>query len=318
MFVSKKKTHRVSALVLTLGLSGAGAAQALPVYQDDDTRLDLYGRIHLTMNDVDGETYMSQSQSRIGINARREINDKVVGYARAEFRFVANDRNEAKPNVISDIRNTYLGMHIKDIGDVKAGNFSSIYYTNLSKVINVRQSIPWRAFAKTTTRAAGNSISFDSSDFSGFRFGVAHKFNNEEDDEADAGNTMGYLSYQVGKVRLSAGYDQAEDDDDSLFGASITYDVLPELSLRGLYEHQGDMRHYGVATVFDYSQGEIYSNASYMENDSLDQSDIQYLGGVSYRLARQMLVYFEYTNSSRTEINAIDESWGAVGFRYDF
>lgn len=320
MLLNNKKCHGISTLALVAGLGFSGTIQAFNVYEDGETYFDLYGRIHLTLNNDDGNDYISEEGSRLGFKAGHRINPKLEGFIRAEFRFTANDRDEARPNVIDDIRNTYVGLRFEDVGAVKVGNFDSIYYQNIPKVINVRNTVDWRALAKGGDRARGNSISFESQSFDGFSLGVAGKLDPEDEDagEEETLNLMGYVAYETGPVRFAAGYDEAEGDDDALLGASVTYKISPQLSVGALFEEQGDIRHYGIAPVFSYSEGKIYGNVSYMENSDMNLSDVQYVAGGSYRLSDPMFVYLEYASSTDREINAIDKDWWALGVRYDF
>lgn len=318
MFSNNKAAKCLSALTLLVGLGAVGSVQAFTVYEEGDTRFDLYGRVHLTANYDDGEDYLSEQGSRFGFRAAHRLNPQVLAFLNAEFRFTANDRDEARPNVIDDIRNTYVGFRFEDVGDVTIGNFDSIYYQNISKVINVRQTVDWRALAKGGDRARGNSIAFESADFGGFSLGVAGKFDRKDGDEEEAGNLMGFAAYETGPVRFAVGYDQAEGDEDSLLGASVTYKVLPQLSLRGLFEEQGNIRHYGLAPVFSYSMGVIYGNVSYIEDTDTGANDVQYVAGATYRLSEPTFVYLEYASSTEREIDAIDKDWLAVGVRYDF
>ncbi len=312
--------YGISTLTLIVGLGAAGSAQAFNVYEDDKTYFDLYGRLHLTLNNDDGKNYMSEEGSRLGFKAGHSLTTQIEAFLRAEFRFTANDRDEARPDVIDDIRNTYIGLGFKDIGDLKAGNFDSIYYKNISKAINVRNTVDWRALAKGGDRARGNSISFESENFNGFSLGVAGKLDPEDEDAGkdETLNLMGYAAYETGPIRFAAGYDEAEGDDDPLFGASIIYEILPQLSLGALFEQQGDIRHFGLAPVVSYSKGEIYGNISHMEDSGTGADDIQYVAGGSYRLSEPMFVYLEYASSTDREVNAIDKDWWALGLRYDF
>ncbi|MDG4869238.1 porin, partial [Guyparkeria sp. 1SP6A2] len=111
----------ISTLALVAGLGFSGTTQAFNVYEDGETYFDLYGRIHLTLNNDDGNDYISEEGSRLGFKAGHRINPKLEGFIRAEFRFTANDRDEARPNVIDDIRNTYVGLRFEDVGAVKVG-----------------------------------------------------------------------------------------------------------------------------------------------------------------------------------------------------
>lgn len=312
--------YGISTLALMVGLGAAGSAQAFSIYEDETTYFDLYGRLHLTLNNDDGRNYMSEEGSRLGFKAGHILTPQIEAFLRAEFRFTANDRDEARPNVIDDIRNTYIGIRFTDVGSIKAGNFDSIYYQNIPKVINVRNTVAWRALAKGGDRARGNSISFESESFNGFNMGVAGKLNPEDEDsgEDETLNLMGYFSYETGPIRFSAGYDEAEGDDDPLFGASMSYEILPQLRLGALFEQQGDIRHLGIAPVARYSRGEVYGNISHMENTETGEDDIQYVVGGSYQISDPMFVYAEYASSTDREVNAIDKDWLALGVRYDF
>src|SRR5690554_7641870 len=58
--------------------------------------------------------------SRFGFRASHELNSDLSAFARMEFRFDADERNN---DGIKDIRNSYLGLKSQQLGTLTIGNF---------------------------------------------------------------------------------------------------------------------------------------------------------------------------------------------------
>lgn len=325
--------NKRSALIVTataVSALTAGTAQALTIYEDETTQFDFYGRVHMIVeNDDSGPEFENQS-SRLGLKFRHVITPEIAAFANAELRYEADERTEGEV----ETRNTFIGVE-SPLGSIYAGNFDSIYNTQVSDILNVDENRGFRSFNDGSERGRGDSIAFDSATFSGFSFGVSAKLQNEDEDEdgiivqEEATTAQAYLAYEIGPVKLALGYDQANDKfadgvEDSLYGLAAAYQATDKLELGALYETQGDIDHYGVSSAYDYGKGDIYGLVSYADDAANGLNDTQYLIGVSYKLSKPFYVYVEYADSTGREvrgpghINALTQDYLTLGARYSW
>ncbi|HLW26972.1 MAG TPA: porin, partial [Kiloniellales bacterium] len=82
----KKKYSVVAFGVAAAGVMAAGSAQALALYENDTTKFDLYGRVHLLLErDNAGVDFENQS-SRLGFRLSHKITEGLTAFARSEIR----------------------------------------------------------------------------------------------------------------------------------------------------------------------------------------------------------------------------------------
>src|SRR5690554_1119158 len=112
-------------------LSTSAVAQAATVYDQDGTKVDIYGRINYMITsggnqdlspgaDKTSGSEFQNNGSRFGFRASHELNSDLSAFARMEFRFDADERNN---DGIKDIRNSYLGLKSQQLGTLTIGNF---------------------------------------------------------------------------------------------------------------------------------------------------------------------------------------------------
>lgn len=109
----------LAATVATLSLSAAHAAPTL------------YGKINLTLDQVDNSdfagnnvTALNSNASRIGIKGEEKLTDKVSVLYLAEWA-ISTDGSGSDTDLSA--RNRYLGLKFKDIGSLKAGKYDSYF-----------------------------------------------------------------------------------------------------------------------------------------------------------------------------------------------
>lgn len=325
----KKKYSVVAFGVAAAGVMAAGSAQALALYENDTTKFDLYGRVHLLLErDNAGVDFENQS-SRLGFRLSHKITEGLTAFARSEIRYEADENLDDGEGF--NVRNSYLGVR-GAFGSIYGGNFDSIYNDNVSDVLNLDENRGYRSLNDGSQRGRGDTIAYESPVLNGFSFGVSTKFQNENVNSAgvvveeEATTSQAYIAYQAGPLGLALGFDEANEDfddgaEDSLVGLSATYEVTPRLVLGGLVEKQGDIRHYGISTVFNYGKGDIYGVLSYAEDTDADLDDTQWLLGMSYKFSKPMYAYIEYTDNSSYKVDvprSVGQDYLTVGTRYSF
>ncbi|WP_445116036.1 porin [Acinetobacter sp. WZC-1] len=115
----------LAAAVASLGLS---AAQAAPT---------LYGKLNVSLNQVDNinnagnkETQLNSNASRIGVKGEEKLTDKVSVVYLAEWGFAADGSGSDSE---WSARNRFLGLKFANIGTLKAGKYDSYFKTAAGK-----------------------------------------------------------------------------------------------------------------------------------------------------------------------------------------
>lgn len=111
----------LAAAVASLGLSAAHAAPTL------------YGKLNVSLNQVDNndwkgndQTQLNSNASRIGVKGEEKLTDSVGVIYQAEWA-ISTDGSGSDTDLSA--RNRFLGLKFKDIGSIKAGQYDS-YFKN--------------------------------------------------------------------------------------------------------------------------------------------------------------------------------------------
>src|SRR5690625_3250841 len=312
-------TVAVATVISGFGMT-AGSAQAAPIFENDNTRVDLHGRLRMGLVNDDGDNEIKNLSSRFGSRSNHKVSNELSVFANTEFRF---NGDEVNSNAMT-VRNTFFGVERSGIGRIYFGNFDSIYYQQVSSLLDIVENTGYRALNSGGQRARGDSIAFDSASFGGLRFGVSLKLQPEDEtvNQDEAVNAMGYVGYATGPLNVALAVDQANEDfvdgsDDTLIGLAADYKLTSAFTFGGLLESQGDLTHAGITGAYNYGKGRIYGSLSHLDDDG-DASDTQYVLGVNYRFSQPMYVFAEYVDSTEAEVGAVDRSIVTVGARYNF
>lgn len=111
----------LAAAVASIGFSAAHAAPTL------------YGRLNLSLNQVDNYTWKGESQtqlnsnaSRIGVKGEEKLTDNMGVVYQAEWG-ISGDGSGSDEDM--GLRNRFLGLKFNKIGTLKAGNYDSYFKT---------------------------------------------------------------------------------------------------------------------------------------------------------------------------------------------
>ncbi|MGP9497514.1 MULTISPECIES: porin [unclassified Halomonas] len=180
-----KKTLLATAIIGAL--SATAAAQAATVYDQDGTKLDIYGRIGLgiegggsqysdkTYEDADGNTQAQRINrsgdfvnvgSRLGLRMSQAITSDMTAFGRLEWRFKANSKEDAGTG-FDELRQSYLGIQSQQYGTFQAGNFDSFYLQFVSSPFDVYINNGLQ-FAGHAKQSRGDSIGYYTPDLEGF------------------------------------------------------------------------------------------------------------------------------------------------------
>ena len=311
-----KKTALTTAAAVLVGSGlflAAPPSDAARIFESEDTRVDLHGRLRLGVEGGDGSTEFKNFGSRLGFRGDHTVDESLTVFVNTEFRFDGAIRNS---DGFSDVRNTFLGADFTDVGRVRVGNFDSLFFDQIGSLIDVAENdAPVRAIVGGGTRARGNTVAFDSADINGFRFGASAKWQNEDEDEGEeeAINAVAYVGFSQGPFNAALAYDQNDSDfpggDDSAIGVRADFDVSNEINIGALYEDQGDQSHFGGVITYDYGSGSLFAIVSDLDTGS--SSDTNSAAGVSHSVSGPMSVFAELA-----EVDS--ETIGTVGARYNF
>ncbi|WP_445005046.1 porin [Halomonas mongoliensis] len=270
-----KKTLLATAIAGALGVSAA--AQAATVYDQDGTRLDLYGRIALGVSGggekaADGEPKTQGSEfrdvySRFGLRGSQQLSSDLTAFGNFEVRPKLDEVNSEGQQV----RNSYLGLRSNQFGTVQAGNFDSFYLDTVAAPFDVYID-KGLEFTGGGHQARGDSIGYISPNLEGFQVYLMAKHYTGNTDSRTLGegegsgelagspgsnssvwNAAGGATYEIDNLRLAVGFTEdrsrgssADIDADlgdirnagkTIYGGSAVYEFVPGFSGRLGYEH---------------------------------------------------------------------------------
>ncbi|WP_447893730.1 porin [Vreelandella sp. GE22] len=267
-----KKTLLATAVIAALGASAA--AQAATVYDEDGTKVDLYGRIALGVAGggpeedggvkIDNDPEFVDISSRLGFRLSQEVTRDLTAFGRLEWRFRADEsgnRNGNNFDAFSETRQSYLGMTSQQFGTFQAGNFDSFYNQFVSLPFDVYVDQGYR-FGGHAKQSRGDSIGYYTPDLEGFTVFVQAKHYSERgmvdetitdpvsgdvvvgretSDQGSVTAAQGGVRYAEGPVTVGLGFidDVARGDGgngEMLYGLIGSYDFTDQFSARLGYE----------------------------------------------------------------------------------
>ncbi|AJY51437.1 MULTISPECIES: porin [unclassified Halomonas] len=260
-----KKTLLATAIVGALGASAA--AQAATVYDQDGTKLDVYGRIAMGVagggpeynsdeEKIDNGAEFVDVYSRLGLRMSHEVSRDLTAFGRLEWRFTGDENNT--DGGFNEVRQSYLGVQSDQFGTFQAGNFDSFYnqFVSLPFYWQIDRGLE---FAGHRKQSRGDSIGYYTPDLSGFTAFLQLKHYSErglteaqQSSEGDVIAPQGGVRYAQGPVTIGLGFveDVARVDENSsgngggngemLYGLIGSYDITDQFSARLGYETRDD------------------------------------------------------------------------------
>ncbi len=249
-----KKTLLATAIVGALGASAA--AQAATVYDQDGTKLDIYGRIAMGIagggpefdgsgNEIDNGAEFVDVFSRLGLRMSHEVSRDLTAFGRLEWRFSGDERNTDQG--FNEIRQSYLGLQSDQFGTFQAGNFDSFYNQFVSLPFDVYIDSGLE-FAGHPKQSRGDSIGYYTPNLQGWTAFLQAKHYSERGEIEGVGTTeegavvapQGGVRYAEGPVTVGLGF--VEDvrrgggNGEMLYGLIGSYDFTDQFSARLGYE----------------------------------------------------------------------------------
>lgn len=241
-----KKTLLATAVAGILGTLATGA-QAATVYNQDGSKLDVYGNVQLSWRDIqnDDGNYkddLFDNGSTVGFRGEHIINPSLTGYFRAEFEFNADeqkgyyqsyDTGNSGGSGLSKGDQAYLGL-TGNFGDLRIGSWDELmddwvqdpisnneYFDNTDS----GQDIGGSQFRE------GEKITYTSPIWSGLQFSIGTRYYGDGEDtqqfqdaylngtgpgefvidENGSASIIGGVRYTVGGLTLAAVYDDLKN-----------------------------------------------------------------------------------------------------------
>lgn len=234
-----KKTLLATAIAGALAASGA---QAATVYNQDGTKLDLYGNIQIaykaqeTFQDDDGsvesEDEIFDNGSTIGFSGEHVINQGLAGYFKAEFEHDADEAKSAPGLSTGD--QAYVGLK-GNFGDVRLGSWDPLIDDWIQDPITNNEFFD---VTDSNSRIVGiesregDKLSYLSPSLGGFQFAVGTQY--EGDAEFDDDTVVNATSADGGFINVG----DAESSDASFFGG-VKY-TAGAFSIAAVYDDLGN------------------------------------------------------------------------------
>lgn len=308
-----KKVFLVIAVSVAI-VSGTGPVQAVTLFDDNGTKIDLYSRLYILYENT-GDGRITGNDSRVGLRATTAVSDDLSVFARAEFRYDASQRE--RQSVFNDRRNTYVGVKT-GLGQLMFGNFDSVYYQSVSHLFDFYENEGFVALGQGSTAARANSAAYSSPDLNGFKLhGQVRHY--EEADTASGDEELVFQlagTYSINSLTFGAGAIVENEDagrNETLIGFSAEYNIVKALSVRLMLEHMKDVGdedyHAALAAVYNYGTGDVYASVG---RDPFEETYFSL--GANYKFSKPMRVFAEYCNGEGIDPDDVI----TVGLRYDF
>ncbi|PRY72721.1 porin [Halomonas ventosae] len=295
-----KKTLLATAIAGALAASGA---QAATVYNQDGTKLDLYGNIQIAyfntesaVTNDDGDVVGSESQDSIadngstfGFAAEHVINPGLTGYLKLEFDDFKADEMKTAGREGDSGDTAYVGLK-GNFGDVRLGSYDALIDDWIQDPITNNEGFD---ISDSSVAAGGtgmretDKVTYTSPSLGGMQFavGTQYKGDAEEENLEDSGNAsfFGGAKYTAGAFSIAAVYDNLDNTQyvdtntgevDSVgdqYGitAQYTVDTLRvALKLERFdsdIEDGDDTNFYGLGARYGYGNGDIYAAYQYVD-----------------------------------------------------
>ncbi len=345
-----KKTLLATAIAGAAALA-ATSASAATVYNQDGTKLDIYGNVQLAYSYVDQlggdpESELGDNGSTFGAKGEHKINDDIVGYFKAEWEYDA-DESKGTGNGLNDGDQSYVGAK-GSFGDARIGSWDQLMDDWIQDPISNNEYFDLTDSSSnisdgtdtTSQTREGNKLQYMSPVMGGLQFAVGSNFEGDgEDENVTDSNQASFFAgakYTVGGFSVAGVYDNLDQ-----FEATNGSDIGDQYGITGQYtvdalriavkaerfageEDDTDVDYYGIGARYGYGMGDVYGGYQYVDaedNSTLasdnggDDSFNEFNLGVTYNISSAMYTYIEYAQYDRSG-DAGDGA--AVGIYYGF
>ncbi|QKS22793.1 porin [Vreelandella titanicae] len=334
--------------VVVASLLSISSVQATTLYDQDGTKLDIYGRIAMGIagggpefnsagNKVDDGAEFIDVYSRLGFRMSHAVTSDLTALGHLEWRFTGDERNTDQG--FNEIRQSYIGLSSKQYGTLLAGNFNSMYAQFVSLPFDVYQD-RGLLFKSSGLQSWGDSIAYYTPELNGFTSFLQIKHysergltSSEQSSEGEVVAAQGGIRYQQGPFKVGFGAVEnvmrggGSGNGETLYGLIGAYSLSDQLSMRLGVETQDNSDTYGkgfetVGLGGTYSTGPWAFTADYynVDRDEGEESNA-WAAGAYYKVTSAFDVFVELADgdapSMRKESSA-DRTYWLTGARYHF
>jgi predicted porin len=289
-----KKTLLATAIASALAASGA---QAATVYNQDGTKLDLYGNIQIayyntksiTGNGVESTDQIADNGTTFGFAAEHVIYDGLTGYMKLEFDDIKADEMKTASDANDSGDQAYVGLK-GNFGDVRLGSYDQLIDDWIQDPLTSNEGFD--VTDSTVASGAGgdretDKVTYTSPSLSGLQFAVGTQYKGDAEGEnlESSGNAsfFGGAKYTAGAFSIAAVYDNLDNFQytDPITGAidsvgdqygitaQYTVDTL-RLALKverfdSDQDDDTDVNFYGLGARYGYGGGDIYAAYQYVD-----------------------------------------------------
>ncbi|PSJ21806.1 porin [Halomonas sp. ND22Bw] len=271
-----KKTLLATAIA---GAMAASGAQAATVYNQDGTKLDIYGNLQIayrsietadeSTGDVESRDDIFDNGSTLGVAGEHVIYDGLTGYFKYEFEGNADEAKDQGGLNSGD--QAYFGLK-GNFGDARLGSWDPLIDDWIQDPITNNEyfdvSDSSSRIVGVEDSREGNKLQYMSPSFSGFQFAVGTQY--EGDAEYDASNTASISGTNGANLTVS----EKRDSNASFFGG-VKY-TAGAFSIAAVYDNldNNDGRYDGVdgdgnVISGDFDAGEQYGITAQYTWDTL-------------------------------------------------
>ena len=324
-----KKTLLATAIAGAVALASTSASAAT-VYNQDGTKLDLYGNIQIGYRYIDSltddanrvsgdaEGDLFDNGSTFGVKGEHKVNDDIVGYFKAEWEFDA-DESKGSDNGINDGDQTYVGAK-GSFGDARVGSWDQLVDDWVQDPLSNNEyfdlSDSSGQISGNSQTREGNKLQYMSPTMSGMQFAVGSNFEGDAEGEnvTDSNQASFYAGakYTVGGFSIAAVYDDLGQFDGANSGVN---------DANGDPISQGDIgEQYGITGQYTVDALRLTVKAERYAADA-DNADVDYYGvgarygyGMgdvygAYQYVDAEANAYQYINSERTGNDGDDHSY---------
>ncbi len=336
-----KKTLLATAIAGALGVTAA--AQASTVYDQDGTKLDVYGRLAVAIEGGGDKAPVGAAKStgtefddmgtRLGVRGSQQISSDLSAYGRLELRMKGDQRNN---NADIAVRNSYLGLKSNTYGSLQAGNFSSVYLNTVSAPFDVYIGSGLE-FAGGGEGGLGDTLAYISPNLEGFQVYLQgkHYTGNGQivgspGDNSSTIETAGGAVYEVDALRLGLGYAENSDDKvvgnsgETIFGGTAAYAFTPAFSARLGYETQDNNEDkIGLGATYAMGAWAVYGDYYNISANGTREQALEAAGadtdrnawalGSTYDVSSNFQVFAEVYESDQSTIIDADTTGSQLG-----
>ncbi|TVU87612.1 porin [Vreelandella titanicae] len=334
--------------VAVASLLSIASVQAATLYDQEGSKLDVYGRISMGIagggpefdragNKVNDGAEFVDVYSRLGFRMSQAITSDLNAFGRLEWRFTGDERNTDQG--FNEIRQSYIGLASKQYGTLQAGNFDSLYYQFVSAPFDVYLD-RGLLFNSTGLQSRGDSIGYYTPELNGFTSFLQVKHYSErgltaaeQSSEGEVVAAQGGIRYQQGPFKIGFGAVEnvvrggGSGNGEMLYGLIGAYSLTDQLSMRLGAETQDNSDTYGggfetVGLGGTYSTGPWSFTADYYNVDPDDSEESNaWAAGAYYKVSSAFDVFVELADGDLPSVpqeSSQDRMYWLSGARYHF